>query len=171
MCRTKIAERENVCQVVRSTGIVRAVATRKPKAPTWAEIADQLRSESGMSQDDLAYGARQFGAPATLTGSWISQLRKGTRPLTLEILAGIAGALEVPPETFAEYRLAQARRMLDEREEGLDQAIANLSRVESELFPSREPSADERRVLQALRGSAGSRQAARPAKGRERGAA
>lgn len=93
----------------------------------WFELVDQLRAEKGLSQDDLAYEARQHGAPSTLTGSWVSQLKKGKRPLAADVLRGIAGALGVPPETFAEYRLAMARRELDEKEVGLERAVANLT--------------------------------------------
>lgn len=94
----------------------------------WPELVDELRD--GMSQDDLAYEARRHGAPATLTGSWVSQLKKGTRPITIEIFEGLAGALNVPPETFAEYRLAIARLALDESHMGLDGALVNLRLIE-----------------------------------------
>ena len=98
------------------------------KAPRpWFELVDELRAEAGLSQDDLAYEARQHGAPSTLTGSWISQLRRGKRPLAIDILEGIAGALEVDPNVFVEYRLAVARRALDEKEVGLAQAAATLT--------------------------------------------
>lgn len=99
-----------------------------PNKP-WPQLVDELRK--GMSQDDLAYEARKHGAPATLTGSWISQLKKGTRPITIDVFRGLAGALGVPPETFAEYRLAIARDQLDERIVGLDGALANLRELEA----------------------------------------
>ncbi len=60
-----------------------------------------------MSQDDLAYEARAYGAPSTFTGSWISALKSGKRPLAPDILEGIAGALGVEPTVFAEYRLGR----------------------------------------------------------------
>lgn len=98
---------------------------------TWVDVMDQLRGEAGLSQDDLAYEARRYGAPSTLTGSWISQLRSGKRPLAPDILRGIAGALGVEPERFAEYRLAMARQLFDEREIGLEEATANLTGLEA----------------------------------------
>lgn len=94
-------------------------------------MADQLRADREMSQDDLAYEARKYGAPSALTGSYISAIKKGRRPLSIEVLGGLAGALEVEPETFAEYRLAQARQQLDERQVGLEQAVENLRRLEA----------------------------------------
>jgi len=84
-----------------------------------------------MSQDDLAYEARSYGAPSSFTGSWISALKRGKRPLAPEILEGIAGALGVEPTVFPEYRLAIARRELDPSEPpkgvGLEQALQNLT--------------------------------------------
>lgn len=97
---------------------------------TWAELTDKLRAETGLSQEDLAYEARDHGAPSTLTGSWISQLKSGKRPLSLDVLIGIAGALGIEPERFAEYRLAIARQQLDEREVGLAQALQALEAYE-----------------------------------------
>jgi transcriptional regulator with XRE-family HTH domain len=96
---------------------------------TWFDLVDELRAEQGMSLDTLAYEARSHGAPSTFVGSWLSQLRRGTRPMAPDILRGIAGALDVEPEAFAEYRLAMARRQLDEREVGLDQAATNLTQL------------------------------------------
>jgi transcriptional regulator with XRE-family HTH domain len=93
----------------------------------WFELVDELRAQTRMSQDDLAYSARQHGAPSTLTGSWISQLKLGKRPLAIDILEGMAGALGVDPNIFVEYRLAIARRALDEKEVGLPQAAATLT--------------------------------------------
>ncbi len=93
---------------------------------SWSEIAERLRAEQGKSQDTLAYEARSHGGPAGLNSAWFSKVKKGQRPATPEFLRGIAGALGIPPESFVEYRLALARRQLDEREVGLEQAAENL---------------------------------------------
>jgi transcriptional regulator with XRE-family HTH domain len=96
-----------------------------------------------MSQDDLAFEARAHGAPSTFTGSWISQLKLGKRPLHVDVLAGMAGALGISPETFAEYRLALARRQLDEGAVGLEEAVANLNRVNGALDATTDDGAEE----------------------------
>lgn len=133
---------------------------------------DALRGKT--SQDDVAYEARRHGAPAKLTGSWISALRKGTRPLTMDVLRGIAGALGVPPETFAEYQLAEARRQLDEREIGLDQAVANLRRLEvdspaaAEILLPPPPERLQRELEDRPRASAGADGSASPASRRSK---
>lgn len=100
-------------------------------ARPWFELMDDLRAKTGLTQDDVAFEARQHGAPSTFTGSWISQLRRGSRPLAVDVLQGIAGALGVEPEHFAEYRLARIRQLFDEREIGLKEAIRNLTALES----------------------------------------
>jgi transcriptional regulator with XRE-family HTH domain len=56
-----------------------------------------------------------------------------TRQPEINTIEVLAAALEVEPETFPEYRLALARRQLDEREVGLAQALSNLDLVERAL--------------------------------------
>jgi len=53
----------------------------------------------------------------------------GRRTLTPTLVEAVARALDVQPDEFPEYRLAIARRLLDEREVGLDTAVANLARA------------------------------------------
>lgn len=70
------------------------------------------------------------------TGPSLSSLRKvmaGERALTMRLMEAMANALGVDPTEFAEYRLANARALLDEREVGLDQALDVLTRIEDAL--------------------------------------
>jgi transcriptional regulator with XRE-family HTH domain len=113
----------DVCQVVPSPRYIDAVTGR---ITPWFELVDRRRREIGISQDDLAYRAREFGAPSTLTGSWISAMKNGKRPLAADVLAGIAGALNLDPEVFVEYRLTMARELFNPANVGLDEAAANL---------------------------------------------
>lgn len=55
----------------------------------------------------------------------------GHRKVTPVLIEEVARVLEVPPDEFPEYRLAIARRQLDENEVGLDQAIATLEVIEA----------------------------------------
>jgi transcriptional regulator with XRE-family HTH domain len=65
-----------------------------------------------------------------MSSAWFSKVKQGQRPATLDFLRGIAGALQIEPERFIEYRLAVARRQLDEREVGLEEAVRALERYE-----------------------------------------
>jgi hypothetical protein len=58
----------------------------------------------------------------------------------------IALALDVEPQHFAEYRLAEARALLDERGRGLDAALAHWRRIESVLEAAPEIGYQHRRV-------------------------
>jgi transcriptional regulator with XRE-family HTH domain len=62
-----------------------------------------------------------------------SSPRARSRYPSPQVLERIARALDVPPEEFPEYRLARARDLLDDREVGLDRAVATLEAVERVL--------------------------------------
>lgn len=130
MFRTLITERQDACQGPPSRNTIRSVqAAPSASVPPWWQLVAEVRAERGISQDDLAYEARKHGAPSTLTGSWIAAMKSGKRPLHADVLEGLAGALGIEPERFAEYRLARARDLLDEKVVGLDQALANLGHL------------------------------------------
>lgn len=95
----------------------------------WPEIVDEVRGETKTSLDDLAYEARFHGAPKSLTGSGISQIKNGKRPYSTGFFEGIAGALGISPFRFGEYHLALARTLIDERQVGLNTALENLDRL------------------------------------------
>jgi|GEM_PF-4372787 len=87
----------------------------------------KYREQRKMSQDDLAYAAREL-APK-MTGGYIGHLERGEKRPSADTIAALARGLDLPAETFTEYRLALIRRLFDEREIGLDQAEANLRAV------------------------------------------
>jgi transcriptional regulator with XRE-family HTH domain len=60
--------------------------------------------------------------------------RSRSRYPSAATLERIARALDVPPEEFPEYRLAQARDRLDDRLVGLDRALAALGPIEQQLL-------------------------------------
>lgn len=81
-------------------------------------------------QDELAISQREIARRCEKNG-WgsvtsINQMIRGELTPSLNALKAIAKALGVPPETFAEYRLAMARRSLDPGEVGLETALENL---------------------------------------------
>lgn len=85
------------------------------------------------SYDDIAFRARDFGAPNGFVGSWLSKIFTGARPYDETLLAAIAEALEHEPEELPHYRLALTRRLLDERANGLEGALEVLTLVEGAL--------------------------------------
>jgi transcriptional regulator with XRE-family HTH domain len=88
----------------------------------------RLRKAVGLSVERLAHATYRNGHG--LTFSAIAQFERGeTRP-KLETIELLAEALGVSPMEFPEYRLAIARRLFDEREVGLDQAVGNLEALE-----------------------------------------
>lgn len=95
----------------------------------WRETSDGKR----LSYDDIAFRARDFGAPDGFVGSWLSKVFSGGRPYDIDLLAAIAKALGRQPDELPHYRLALARRLLDERANGLEGAMETLSLVEIAL--------------------------------------
>jgi transcriptional regulator with XRE-family HTH domain len=65
--------------------------------------------------------------------SMIAALLRGEVRASRKAMESIASALSVTPDTFAEYRLLEARRALDPEVVGLEQALANLEPVEALL--------------------------------------
>jgi transcriptional regulator with XRE-family HTH domain len=84
----------------------------------------RLRKERGLSLEDAVFEIR--GAGFRLSAGYLGMIERGEKQPSIEAIEAIARALGVAAGTFAEYRLALARRQLDEREVGLDQALANL---------------------------------------------
>jgi transcriptional regulator with XRE-family HTH domain len=99
-----------------------------------ARIA-RLRAARGMSLEDLAFEARSHAPKGTVSLSLIQKrLAPGsTAQPTPQMLEALAGALGVDPSEFGEYRLAKARQLLDEREHGLDDALATLTQLTDAL--------------------------------------
>lgn len=91
-------------------------------------LLKRLREARGLSQEALAF--RVYDAGEKMTAGAIGQFERGvTRPLPSTV-EKLAIALEVDPSVFPEYRLAVARRQLDEREVGLDEALRNLAALQ-----------------------------------------
>jgi transcriptional regulator with XRE-family HTH domain len=96
-----------------------------------------LARERRTSVERVAHAAWDQNVEGT-SPSTLRKALSGDRPLPLQLVEALAAVLEVEPETFPEYRLARARRLLDEREVGLDEALQNLARVESALLSREE---------------------------------
>lgn len=80
----------------------------------------------GLTYRALAEATRSLDGKG-MTHAHINMLANGHDRPSLRAMELIAEACEVPPEHFAEYRLAAAMRELDPAEVGLEQALANLN--------------------------------------------
>lgn len=75
--------------------------------------------------DELGVTYRQLAARTGLSAGYLNHLVHGNRPVpSNDVVATLAGALEVEPEHFREYRL----RMITERLEAMPALIDRLYR-------------------------------------------
>lgn len=98
----------------------------------FATSVKQLAAERGLSVAKVGYQAYDPSIKGTNPDTFKSVMA-GRRIVTPTLIEAVAQVLDVPPEEFAEYRLALARRQLDEREVGLADALENLQRVEAAM--------------------------------------
>jgi transcriptional regulator with XRE-family HTH domain len=98
-------------------------------------ITQRLRTERQMTMEDLVFAARRHPPQGAVSLSMMQKrLAPGSRAApSIEMLEALATALGVPPDTYPEWRLAQARRSLEERQVGLVEALATLALVEPHL--------------------------------------
>jgi len=89
------------------------------------ETLPELRRERGWSRERLAHSAYAVDREGT-SAAQIAAIERGVRRPSARTMAALAEAMEVSPTVFAEYRLALARHVLDERKVGLEQAMMNL---------------------------------------------
>jgi transcriptional regulator with XRE-family HTH domain len=94
-----------------------------------------LMRERGISYRALATRTRLLDSTGNgLSHSHLVNLAAGRELPSRRVLALLASAFQLPPDYFAEYRLAELRRQLDERQVGFDAAYRNyqtLSRQRS----------------------------------------
>jgi transcriptional regulator with XRE-family HTH domain len=89
----------------------------------------RLAAERGMSVAKLSYLAYDPDAKGTNPDT-LRSVMAGRRRVTPALIEALARVLDVEPTEFPEYRLADVRRRLDEREVGLDEALRYLERIE-----------------------------------------
>ncbi len=82
----------------------------------------------GLTYRSLAAATRELDGKG-LTHAHINMLANGHDKPSMRAMELIASACGVPPQHFAEYRLAIAMRELDPEHVGLEQALANLERA------------------------------------------
>lgn len=92
------------------------------------ETMQMLLEMEGISGRELSKRGVRHGLD--LSHSTISRMAKGEVPAAPHHMESIARTLGILPETFAEYRLWQARRQYDPAEVPFETAIRNLRRLE-----------------------------------------
>jgi hypothetical protein len=93
----------------------------------------ELARDRGLSVAQVGYAAYDRNVRGTNPDTFKSVMA-GRRAVTPALIEVVASVLAVEPDEFHEYRLAHARRLLDEREVGLDQALANLEELKRGLM-------------------------------------
>lgn len=105
-------------------------------------VLQQLRDERDMNLEDVGFGvrrrAKELGLAEKRLGISYSSLQKHAAgaakgPPSRHLMELVAEVLGVEPFVFAEYWLARARALLDEREVGLEEALKNFTRLELAL--------------------------------------
>jgi hypothetical protein len=117
-----------------SLHVVASSAVRRP----FGTVVRDLLIEKGMTTG-LGH-ANWRGFASSLDGVSYETLRKaatGERWPGVKVMESVAAALEVPPSTFWEWRLAQAQQAFDPGEVGIEEANANLELWEAAIKQSR----------------------------------
>jgi transcriptional regulator with XRE-family HTH domain len=95
----------------------------------------ELRSARGWTFRRLAEETEKSATPSEgLSFAYLAKLERGAvdpTPAAMELLADVL--CEGRAEYFAEYRLHQARTLLDERDAGLEEALERLDRVRAAI--------------------------------------
>ena len=95
----------------------------KESTKPFHEALQQIMEERDVSQRELSRRTQDAGWG---TISTIHHLFTGELKPTFEAMEKVAAALRLDPMFFSEYRLAKARRQLDEQIVGLRKALKNL---------------------------------------------
>lgn len=100
----------------------------KSNMPLGETVDLLLKLNDIRSRDELFRQVERHGWPTGRSSFY--RLLNGEREFDVGLLEIVAEALQVDPETFAEYRLWRAKRPYEPREVGFDTAMRNLSRLE-----------------------------------------
>jgi len=95
------------------------------------ETVAHLMEMSDISRRELVRRGKRHERPMSL-GAVNSVLRGDAKP-SIGVIEFVAAALLIEPETFAEYRMWQARRLFDPTDDdvGFDMALKNLQALEA----------------------------------------
>lgn len=94
------------------------------------EALEAVLTEQDLSRRELVRRCRKKGWGNVAT---LHYLANGEEHPTMRAMDNIAGALQISPSYFAEYRLATARASLDERVVGLSKALSAFDGISQSL--------------------------------------
>jgi transcriptional regulator with XRE-family HTH domain len=113
----------------------------------FGEALRTLMAERGLTFRALALETRSLDGRG-ITHAHLNMLANGHDRPSMRAMELIAGATDVDPSYFAQYRLAAAMRELDPEQVGLEQALENLNarlgdrrRSGAKAVPARAPTA------------------------------
>lgn len=111
------------------------VSAKQQTDEPFSESLSKIKRERGLSYRDIHEAAEAVNpAGRGLSAAHLSRLCNGLDPPSAATIAVIAKALDLPPRYFAEYRLAEARSLFDERAPaGLRSALRQLRRFEASI--------------------------------------
>jgi transcriptional regulator with XRE-family HTH domain len=92
----------------------------------FGEALRTLMAERGLTFRGLATATRSLDGKG-MTHAHLNMLANGHDRPSMRAMELIAGACDVDPSYFAQYRLAAAMRELDPEQVGLEQALENLN--------------------------------------------
>lgn len=98
----------------------------RPSTQPFGDALRALMDKRRLTYRGLADATRKVDGRG-LTHAHINMLANGHDRPSRRAMELVAEACAVPPDYFAEYRLATAMRELDPTEVGLEQALANLN--------------------------------------------
>jgi transcriptional regulator with XRE-family HTH domain len=131
------------------------------------EAVRALLNERGLTFRALAARTSEFDPGGSgLSHSYLATLGAHDRP-TLRAIEVVARGLDLEPTFFAEYRLGMVRRLFDEEQQGLRDALANLEALR-ELVDAQIPAPPAGRLARMLAPALGRPQRRVRAAGRQR---
>lgn len=103
-----------------------------PKPGTFGQRLRALREDRGLSLHRLSLALYEADADKgrVYDASFISKIEKDNARPPTNLMVLLGEVLNPSKEELPEYHLAMMRRALDEREVGLDQALANLQHLD-----------------------------------------
>jgi transcriptional regulator with XRE-family HTH domain len=133
--------------IIKPPGWPGVTAKQQTDAP-FHEAFSRIKQKRGLSYRDLQVATKTADPTGRgLSGAHLSRMSTGVDPPSAATIALIAKALGLSPRYFAEYRLAEARALLDERAPGgLRAALRQLRRFEASSGNPRPAQAPVRRV-------------------------
>jgi transcriptional regulator with XRE-family HTH domain len=97
---------------------------------SFADVVTERKAELGLSFRELERKTKDLDRGRGLSAAYLVQLFNGNEDPVPRAMRLIAGALELAPDDFVEYRLHLLRDGLDERVD-FERAVENLKLVES----------------------------------------